>query len=330
MVSWRSFNITGTFLLHKRFFAAEKKTFFRLLKCSSHQEFYFYILRFFHSTVDWETQNGSSIALLWILVTLTFKSEKMFILRTDDWKVDGSKPSLWKSSFWTFIIKCVLHTISLSYRKATLEPVAFHTCLCVWPLAPLFMCPWRCLFGELPCEHLSPPQERGLECVCCGRTPSGRGKCSCAAASLWHANRAFLSAGRVVPMHIALREIGGLHHSSGKFWDQQITVLLPPLTCRHWAAPFSLSLSLCVPLRTMCSVSLSTFLWPSQAIFYLSVRFFILALLLSQLSFYCRTVSKQRPPPVLYAGVIVTSQFSLSVILPTHTVEALIFGWHAP
>ncbi len=215
---------------------------------------------FLYSTVDWGTQNGSSIALLWILVTLNFKSEKIVILRTDAWKVDGSKASLWKSSFWTFIFKCVLRTISLSYRKATLEPVAFHykcTCLCVWPLAPLFMCPWRCLFGELPCEHLSPPQERGLECVCCRRTPSGRGKCSCAAASLWHANRAFLSAGRVVPMHIALREIGGLHHSSGKFWDQQITVLLPPLTCRHWAAPFSLSLSLSVFPSELCVLSLS-------------------------------------------------------------------------
>lgn len=119
------------------------------------------------------------------------------------------------------------------------------------------MHPWRCLFGELPCVHLSPPQEGGLECVCCGRTPSGRGKCSCAAASLWHANRAFLSAGRVVPMHIALRETGGLHHSSGKFWDQQITVLLPPLTCRHWAAPFSLSL--CSPPIYVFCVSLYLF-----------------------------------------------------------------------
>ncbi len=173
MVSWRSFNITGTFCCTKGSLQ-QKKTFFRLLKCSSHQEFYFYIVRFFHSTVDWGTQNGSSIALLWILVTLTFKSEKIVILRTDDWKVDGSKASLWKSSFQTFIFKCVLCTISLSYRKATLEPVAFHykcTCLCVWPLAPLFMCPWRCLFGELPCEHLSSPQERGLECVCAADAP---------------------------------------------------------------------------------------------------------------------------------------------------------------
>ncbi len=199
-----------------------------------------------------------------------------------------------------------------------------HVCVC--DLSHLFSCvPGVVSLVNCRVSICHPRRKEAWSvCVCCRRTPSGRGKCSCAAASLWHANRAFLSAGRVVPMHIALREIGGLHHSSGKFWDQQITVLLPPLTCRHWAAPFSLSLSLCVPLRTMCSVSLSTFLWPSQAIFYLSVRFFILALLLSQLSFYCRTVSKQRPPPVLYAGVIVTSQFSLSVILPTHTVEALI------
>lgn len=165
--------------------------------------------------------------------------------------------------------------------------------------------------------------------MCCGRTPSGRGKCSCAAASLWHANRAFLSAGRVVPMHIALRETGGLHHSSGKFWDQQITVLLPPLTCRHWAAPFSLSLSLSVPFRSVFCISLYLFVTFTSS-FSIFARFFILALSLSQLSFYSRPVSKQRPPPVLHVGVIVTSQFSLSVILPTHTVEALIFGWHAP
>lgn len=141
---------------------------------------------------------------------------------------------------------------------------------------------------------LSPPQEGGLECVRCGRTPSGRGKCSCAAASLWHANRAFLSAGRVVPMHTALRETGGLHHSSGKFWDQQITVLLPPLTCRHWAAQFSLSLF----LSDLCVLCLSLPFCDLHKLFlYLSVRFFILALQLSQLSFYCRPMSKQRPPP---------------------------------
>lgn len=148
--------------------------------------------------------------------------------------------------------------------------------VCVFDLSHLFLCvPGVISFGELPCVHLSPPQEGGLECVRCGRSPFGRGKCSCAAASLWHANRAFLSAGRVVPMHTALRETGGLQHSSGKFWDQQITVLLPPLTCRHWPTAFSISLSL--PLQYLCSVSLP-FCDLHKLFLYLSVLFFILAI----------------------------------------------------
>ncbi|KAL7878964.1 hypothetical protein AOLI_G00099380 [Acnodon oligacanthus] len=41
---------------------------------------------------------------------------------------------------------------------------------------------------------------------------------------------------RAVPVHAALRETGGLQCSAGKFWDQQITALLPPLTHCLWAA----------------------------------------------------------------------------------------------
>lgn len=175
------------------------------------------------------------------------------------------------------------HTQKLLFNLSQII-TSVHVCVC--DLSHLFYASLALsLWWTAVCD-LSPPQEGDLECVLCGRSPCGRGKCSCAAASLWHANRAFLSAGRVVPMHTALRETGGLHHSSGKFWDQQITVLLPPLTCHHWAAQFSLSVS----LRSVC-LSLP-FCDLHKLVLYLSVRFFFLALRLSQLSFYCRPMSK--------------------------------------
>lgn len=175
----------------------------------------------------------------------------------------GFAIKVWQTSV-PFKVKLmdVLNTVTLSYPKVT----TLTCCISLQVYMLAFVTSHTSFYASLALSlwwtavcDLSPPQEGGLECVHCGRTPSGQGKCSCAAASLWHTNRAFLSAGRVVPMHTALRETGGLHHSSGKFWDQQITVLLPPLTCRHWAAQFSLSL--CLSLSLICEFCVSLYLF---------------------------------------------------------------------
>lgn len=66
----------------------------------------------------------------------------------------------------------------------------------------------RCVFVTVPC------QEGGLERVL--RTnPLRLRKCSSVLASLWLANRAFLSAGRVVPAQGALRDTDSLRRSRG-------------------------------------------------------------------------------------------------------------------
>lgn len=123
------------------------------------------------------------------------------------------------------------------------------------------------------CAFVTPAGRRPGACARCGRTTSRQGKCSYAAASLWRANRAFLSADRAVPVHAALRETGGLQHSSGKFWDQQITAALQPLTCRHWAAPFSLRVplqpSLSLPLCDLQKHSLHVQLYSMSIVFLL-------------------------------------------------------------
>lgn len=66
----------------------------------------------------------------------------------------------------------------------------------------------RCVFVTVPC------QEGGLERVL--RTnPLWLRKCSSVLASLWLANRAFLSAGRAVPLQGALRDTDPLRRSRG-------------------------------------------------------------------------------------------------------------------